>query len=76
MLAGTAVMRDITVIIDRIVVVDPALAVHLSSIKSSAVFTAPEGQSHLWRKLCVVLNEVAGTHERGDEIQRIVAGDA
>lgn len=69
-------MRDITVIIDRIVAVDPALEVYVNSIRSSAVFTAPEVQSHLWRKLCVVLNEVASNHERRDEIQRIIAGDA
>lgn len=68
-------MRDITVIIDQIVAVDPALESYLSSIKSSAVFTAPECQSYLWRKLCAVLTQVAADHEKRDEIQRIIAGD-
>ncbi len=67
-------MRDITVIIDKIVAVDPALEVHLSSIKFSASYTAPEGQSQLWRKLCAVLTEVAGANENRAQIQQILAG--
>lgn len=68
-------MRDIAVVIDQIIEVDQALAVHLNSIKSSAIYTAPEGQSHLWRKLCNVLAEVAGDHESREEIQRILSGE-
>lgn len=68
-------MRDIAVVIDQIIEVDPALAVHLSSIRSSVLYTAPEGQSHLWRKLCNVLTEIASDHESRESIRRILSGE-
>ena len=69
-------MRSLSTVIDSIVAIAPDLEQHLSSVRTSSTFAAPEMQYIWWNKAAMILTNYASDHPKSNEIAAIFGGDA
>lgn len=67
-------MRNLVDVIDQLVAVAPELKDCLASVRSSALFAAPEIAYVHWNRAAEILSDNATTHPKADELRRIFAG--
>jgi len=68
--------RYLPAVIDAMVAIAPDLKDALRSVRSSAMYCAPEMMSTQWNRAAAILNDVAVNHPKAKELAAIFSGDA